>query len=208
MLQNRVGPQGNFIKTSARGNWMGNRGQLHNAGKSILRPFKLKAWLICLLEFKGRRREVMAPNLYTELFFLDEATALAAGHRPCFECRREQAGLFKVAWIKGNPQYHFDSKVAINEIDQVIHEQRINKDGTKITFKALLKDLPNGVFIEIDDQPYLLSNGRRYSWSPAGYGKAYPLNQNELVSVLTPASIVNAIRVGYRPQMELDRGGT
>jgi hypothetical protein len=207
MLQNRVDPQGNFIETSAHGNWMGNRGQLHNTGKSILRPFKLKAWLICLLEFKGRRREVMAPNLYTELFFWDEATALAAGHRPCFECRREQADRFKVAWIKGNPQYHFDSKVAISKIDEVIHEQRINKDGIKITFKALLKDLPNGVFIEINDQPYLLSNGHRYSWSPDGYGKAYPLNQNELVTVLTPASVVNAIRAGYQPQMEIDGDG-
>jgi hypothetical protein len=204
MLQNRIDPHGNFIKTNARGNWMGNRGQLHNTGKSILRPFKLKAWLICLLEFKGRRRQVMAPNLYTELFFLDEATALAAGHRPCFECRREDAGRFKLAWIKGNPKYGFDSKIAINKIDKVIHEQRINKDGIKMTFRALLKDLPSGVFFEMNGQPYLLANGHRYLWSPDGYGNGYRLNRNELVKVLTPRSVVNAIQAGYRPQMAID----
>src|ERR1700743_3660322 len=102
MLQNRVDPQGNIIKTTARGAWMGNRGQLHNEQRQIVRPFKLKAWLTCLLQFNGRKREVMSPQRYTELFFLDEATAFAAGHRPCFECRRKDYDLFKSFWLQGN----------------------------------------------------------------------------------------------------------
>ncbi len=82
MLQNRVDPLGNIIRTAARGSWMGNRGLLHDENQNIRRPFKLQAWLICLLEFKGRKRPVMAPRQYTELFFMDEATAFSAGHRP------------------------------------------------------------------------------------------------------------------------------
>ena len=88
-MQNRVDPFGNIIATKARGEWMGNRGKIHNDNKEITHAFKLKAWLTCKLEFKNRRREVMGLKTYTELFFLDEATAFAAGHRPCFECRRE-----------------------------------------------------------------------------------------------------------------------
>jgi len=99
MLQNRVDPLGNIIKTPARGQWMGNRGVIHNDKKEILRPFKLKAWITCKLEFKNWKRQVMTPNRYTELFFLDEATAFGAGHRPCFECRRDDYNLFKSYWL-------------------------------------------------------------------------------------------------------------
>src|SRR5882757_4708468 len=122
MLQNRVDPKGNIFKTSARGAWMGNRGVLHDGGKTILRPFRHKAWIICALQFKGRHRAIMAPNRWTELFFLDEATAFAAGHRPCFECRREDAVRFKAAWLRGNPEYGFDPKITIGKIDEVIHQ--------------------------------------------------------------------------------------
>jgi hypothetical protein len=113
MLQNRVDPFGNLIKTRARGTWMGNRGVLHDDKQQLLRPFKLKAWLTCRLEFKGRKRQIMAPHRWTELFFLDEATAFAAGHRPCFECRRSDFNKFKSLWIKGNPEYNFDEKTPI-----------------------------------------------------------------------------------------------
>ena len=106
-MQNRVNPYGKIIETEARGAWMGNRGLLHNENKEIVRPYKLKAWITCLLQFKGRQREIMSPNRYTELFFLDEATALAAGHRPCFECRKEDYNKFKSLWIKGNPGCNF-----------------------------------------------------------------------------------------------------
>ncbi len=204
MLQNRVDPQGNIIKTSARGAWLGNRGQLHGDTKTILRPFKLKAWLICVLEFKGRHRQVMAPNLYTELFFFDEATAFSAGHRPCFECRRDDANRFKTAWLKGNPEYGFDAKVHIGEIDEIIHQERIGKDGRKITFEGFIKDLPEGVFVEIDGNPYLFANKTMWHWTSFGYEEGAPLPASERVTVLTPKSVVNAFSSGYRPQIGIE----
>src|ERR1700730_14192737 len=101
-LQNRVDPFGRLIRTTARGAWMGNRGLIHNEYQQIVRTFRLKAWITCRLEFKGWYRKVMSPNRYTELFFLDEATAFSAGHRPCAECRREDFNRFKAAWLQGN----------------------------------------------------------------------------------------------------------
>ncbi len=201
MLQNRVDPQGNIITTSARGAWMGNRGQLHDQGKAIKRQFKLKAWLICLLEFNGRHRQVMAPGRYTELFFMDEATAFAAGHRPCFECRRQDYNRFKAAWLKGNPEYGFNEKTSFQEIDQLLHKERIDRNGNKITHKANIKDLPDGAFILIGDEPHLLANNLIYHWAPAGYESALPLSEITTVTVLTPKSTLNAFRAGYRPQL-------
>jgi hypothetical protein len=202
MLQNRVDPHGDIIKTPARGAWLGNRGQLHNKGKTILRPFKHKAWIICLLKFKDRHRQVMAPNLWTELFFLDEATAFAAGHRPCFECRREDAKRFKGAWLSGNPEYGFPANVIIGKIDEVVHNERIGPDNSKITFEADINNLPDGTFIEIDGEAYLLVNKYIYKWSPEEYSEKLPYPQKEKVCVLTPRSVVNAFR-GYRPQMAI-----
>ena len=204
MLQNRVDPQGNIIKTSARGAWLGNRGQLHGDTQTILRPFKLKAWLICVLEFKGRHRQVMAPNLYTELFFLDEATAFAAGHRPCFECRRDDANRFKIAWLKGNPEYRFDHKVLIGKIDEIIHQERIDKNGRKVTFEAIVNDLPDGVFVQIDGEPYLLVRPVAWHWTPFGYEQGALIPASAKVTVLTPRSVFNAFCSGYRPQMGID----
>lgn len=203
MLQNRVNPYGDIIKTSARGAWIGNRGQLHGNTKTILRPFKLKAWITCLLQFKGRHREVMSPGLWTELFFLDEATAFAAGHRPCFECRRDDAKRFKTAWLKGNPGFGLDIKTAISKIDEVTHRERIDPNGDKVTFEADVQDLPDGTFIEIDKEPYLIADTQLFNWTPAGYKKpGLPLRQGQ-VTVLTPRSTVNAFKAGYRPQMSI-----
>lgn len=202
MLQNRVDPKGNIIATSARGAWLGNRGQLHGRGKTILRPFKHQAWIICLLQFKGRRREVMSPNLWTELFFLDEATAFAAGHRPCFECRRDDAGRFKTAWLKGNPQYGFGHKTAIGKIDAVIHAERITKDGGKVSYEAIGNDLPDGAFIEIGGKPHLVANSKIFRWTPFGYEESLPL-PGHVVTVLTPWSVVEAFRAGYKVQVGL-----
>jgi len=203
MHQNRVDPHGNIITTSARGAWLGNRGQLHGKGKTILRPFKHKAWIICLLQFKGRHRQIMAPNLWTELFFLDEATAFAAGHRPCFECRREDAARFKAAWLQGNTPYGFDKITSINNIDDILQTQRIAADGSKVSYKAPLVGLPDGVFIELNSQPYLLADQQIYPWTPFGYGAPHALPADEQVTVLTPLSVVNAFREGYKPQIGL-----
>lgn len=194
MLQNRVNPFGTLICTPARGTWLGNRGVLHDRGKVILRPFKHKAWISCELQFKGRKREIMGPNLWTELFFLDEATALAAGHRPCFECRRADAKRFKQAWINGNTNYGFDMKTPISKIDEVLQVERIDAKGNKVTFTSMLKDLPDGTFIALGDEAYLVIHGRLFLWSPFGYTEAEPIPPSARVEVLTPKSIVNALK--------------
>ena len=200
-LQNRVNPYGEIIETKARGSWMGNRGLLHNPEQHIIRPYKLKAWITCLLEFKGRYREIMTPNLYTELFFLDEATAFAAGHRPCFECRREDSNRFKAYWLKGNPAYNFSLKTSINAIDKILHQERMNEDGSKKMYKTNAGSLPDGTFISINKSPYLIINRHMYLWTPAGYTKKQTLPVDDEVNVLTPKSIVNAFYAGYVPQM-------
>jgi hypothetical protein len=202
MLQNRADPKGNIIATSARGAWLGNRGQLHGSGKTILRPFKHKAWIICVLQFKGRHRQVMSPNLWTELFFLDEATAFAAGHRPCFECRRDDADHFKAAWLKGNPEYGFSKKTSVKEIDEILQHERIGGNKQKVTFLAPINDLPDGAFIQIANEPYLVANSAIHHWTPFGYDKTAPLPFGE-VEVLTPKSIINAFKAGYRPQISI-----
>jgi hypothetical protein len=201
MLPNRVDPWGNIIKTSARGSWMGNRGVLHDEHQNILYPFKLKAWLICLLEFNGRQRQVMAPRRYTELFFLDEATAFSAGHRPCFECRRKDFNQFKACWVKGNPEYGFNEKTSIQKIDEILHQERIDRNGSKISYAGDIKNLPDGSFVIYDDKPALIANALIFPWSPFGYEKGIVLPRAEKVTVLTPRSVVNAFRAGYLPQM-------
>jgi hypothetical protein len=203
MHQNRVNPQGQIISTPARGNWMGNRGHLHDEQKKIVRPFKLKAWLICVLEFKDRKRQIMKPGRYTELFFFDEATAFAAGHRPCFECRRKDYEKFKSLWLKGNPGHCFADRTSIQEIDKVLHRERISADGSKVVFKAIIGELHYGTFIEFEGEPYVLANKLIYHWTPFGYDRKIQLRSSTEVQVLTPASTVQAFRAGYIPQIFL-----
>jgi len=202
-LQNRVDPEGNIISTSARGAWIGNRGVIHNDQKQIVRPFKLKAWIACALQFKGRHRVVMTPNRWTELFFLDEATAFAAGHRPCFECRRDDANRFKAAWLKGNPGYGFGLKTPIGKIDDIIHSERITADRSKVTFEEDPKKLPDGTFILFDNNRYLIYQHKMYLWTPFGYENGIDIPAKSKIRALTPASIVNAFAAGYMPQMDL-----
>ncbi|HEY4064313.1 MAG TPA: hypothetical protein VGM30_20550 [Puia sp.] len=206
MLQNRVDPFGAIITTPARGAWTGNRGVLHNAGQQILRPFRLKAWITCRLEFKGRKRKVMSPDRWTELFFLDEATSLAAGHRPCFECRREDATRFKHFWLKGNPGYGFDERTSINEIDKILHNERIDREGSKVTFTKSYTNLPNGAFILYEGLPFLVFDRLLFKWSPFGYEKGGALPHLDKMTVLTPRSIVNTLRAGYIPQVSVRPG--
>jgi hypothetical protein len=203
MLQNRVDPYGNLIITPARGAWMGNRGLLHNEHQQIIRPFRLKAWITCVLEFRGRKRKVMSPDLYTELFFLDEATAFAAGHRPCFECRRADYNRFKSFWLKGNPEYGFNEKTSIQLIDNILHRERLNSDGSKVKYEDKLSTLPDGCFVELNGKPHLFANNAVYEWSPFGYGEAQELPRSEFVTVLSPESTVNAFRAGYVPQISI-----
>ncbi len=194
---------GNIIDTTARGAWMGNRGQLHDDTRMILRPFKLKAWLTCVLQFKERKRAVMSPRLYTELFFLDEATAFAAGHRPCFECRREDHYHFKMYWLKGNPEYGFTKNTSINEIDAILHTERINSRGNKVTWLDNIDNLPAGTFIFMNGESFLIAGNHLHHWTPFGYDRNISLPKDTTVPVLTPRSVVNTFSAGYIPQIAI-----
>src|SRR5215472_1932663 len=145
--QNRVTPFGDIIATPERGTFMGNRGVLHDAVSRIKRAWQLKRWIICVLEFKERKRQVMTPGHYTELFFLDEATALAAGHRPCAECRRERFNAFRMAWRSAHPGSSDSPLPSAEEIDCQLHAERVGPDRSKRLFEASLDELPNGVFV-------------------------------------------------------------
>lgn len=203
MLQNRVNPKGEIINTEARGTLMGNRGVIHDVARKIVRAYKHKAWITCALQFKGRHRTVMSSNRWTELFFLDEATAFAAGHRPCCECRKEKFKQFKQCWLNGNPQYGFTSKVSIKEIDNIIHEERIDKNRGKVIHEANMREVPNGTFLVLGSDEFLLANDLIYRWSPFGYSQGIPVPQIERVKILTPRSIVNAFKAGYKTVIQL-----
>lgn len=180
---------------------MGNRGLIHNEHQEIVRPFRLKAWITCRLEFKDRHREVMSPGLYTELFFLDEVTAFSAGHRPCAECRREDYNRFKAAWIKGNPSFGFDAKTTIGNIDEILQQERMDDNGNKVTYAERLDKLPDGSFIEYKDKPHLIKQPNKIAaWTPSGYEETIELRGRIEVVVLTPKSIINTFRAGYVPQ--------
>lgn len=182
---------------------MGNRGVIHNHDKKITHAFKHKAWITCLLEFKGKKRTVMTPDRWTELFFLDEATAFSAGHRPCFECRRDDATRFKASWIQGNPSYNFTMKTSIKDIDDVIHRERIDHDKKKVTHQRKSSDIPEGTFVQIDNAPYLFSKAKLYLWTPFGYENTIEVPEGMMLTVLTPGSIVKAFHAGYVPQMKI-----
>ena len=177
---------------------MGNRGVLHGTNKELKRLCKTKAWIICLLEFKGRKRELMSPNAYTELFFLDEVTALAAGHRPCAECRRSRYNEFRKAWMDGN-QWKGNSAIRAPEMDEVLHRERIEGDN-KVTWSGRLLDLPHGTMFEFDQKSYALCDGKILEWSFGGYSSADQEAFPETVDVLTPRSVVNSLATGFRPE--------
>jgi len=213
--QNRVTPFGEIVAMPERGSLMGNRGILHDATAQhdpdarIRRRWAGRAWISCLLEFRGRRDPVMAPGHYTRLFFLDESTALSAGHRPCAYCRRADFLAFKAAWANANASLGLGPTSKAAEIDRVLHAERLGPGGTKRTYLAPLADLPDGVFVTLpgsastalsaaDQQPYLRWQGALWRWTPAGYAERLPIAV-VLATVLTPPSIVAALRAGYAP---------
>jgi hypothetical protein len=195
-LQNRVTPQGDIIATPHRGMFTGNRGIIHDpATKTLLtRRWSCNAWLTCVCEFRGRRRKVMGGRSWTELFFLDEATAFAAGHRPCFYCRRDDANRFRAAWEEGNGI----ADILAPDTDIVLHRERL--EGGKKRLHALpmpLRQLPDGTMVQAGTESYLIASGRALLWSPGGYCQA----QNALTDamLLTPPSTLRAFGAGYRP---------
>jgi hypothetical protein len=194
-LQNRVTPFGDIVATPARGMFTGNRGIIHDPSTKTLltKRWSNPAWLTCACEFRGRRREVMATQSWTELFFLDEATALAAGHRPCFYCRRDDANRFRAAWEAGKGI----ARVRARDIDAVLHAERLDRRTKRLhPLPCALEDLPDGAMLAAGDESYLMLQGRALRWSFAGYRAVDSKLHGALL--VTPPSTVNALRAGYR----------
>jgi hypothetical protein len=195
-LQNRVTPAGDIIATPHRGMFTGNRGIIHDTATRTLlaRRWANKAWLTCLCEFKGRRREVMGGRSWTELFFLDEATAFAAGHRPCFFCRRDDANRFRAAWEEGNGV----KNVLARDMDAVLHRERLDAGKKRLhPLPTPIDRLPDGTMVQEGTESYLIAQGRTLLWSPGGYRGAGRIVKDAIL--LTPPSTLRAMSAGYRP---------
>src|SRR6266567_7977333 len=198
-LQNRVTPLGTIVATTARGTLMGNRGRLHDAERRLRRTSVpgYRAWVTCQLEFRLRRRRVMTPGRYTELFFLDEATALAAGHRPCGECQRARYDLFRERWAAANRDLSTAARPSADDMDRVLHAERLGSGGAKRTYRDRLSHLPAGVMVADDEhRAFLVHERRLLRWTPGGYAGRESRRENAELSVLTPRSIVQAIARG------------
>ena len=194
-LQNRVSPFGELIVDPARGGLFGNRGgKFHRDDRTLgKRRHVSRAWICCVLSFKGRQRDVWG-RYYTELFFLDEPTALAAGHRPCFECRRAEATAFAENFAgKGK-------RAGAGEMDMVLHRERLANDGrSKRLHPVSLSDLPDGAFVTLGgNESFAVKGSRLLRWSPAGYNKAIARPSGNAM-MLTPPAITKALARGYEP---------
>jgi hypothetical protein len=193
-LQNRVTPTGDIIATPHRGLFTGNRGIIHDpATRTLLRKrWSSPAWLTCVCEFRGRRRDVMATRSWTELFFLDEATALAAGHRPCFYCRRDDANRFRAAWEQGNGAVGLRA----SDIDAVLHRERLDHGRKRLhPLPGPIETLPDGAMVQASGESFLITQGRASEWFPAGYAAACDVPDDAML--LTPPSTLRAIQAGY-----------
>jgi hypothetical protein len=204
-LQNRVSPAGEIFADPARGAFMGNRGgAIHDGERRIVRAYASRRWITCVLEFKGRRRTIMAPGRYTELFFLDEAVSLAAGHRPCAECRRDRFNAFKEAWIRSGNRREGGFLYA-DRIDEELHRARIDgqnaREKAKVIHSAALNSLPDGCFVRIAGADYLVWADALFRWSPGRYIEKRERPDNLTVTVLTPGPIVPCLSRGYMPEI-------
>jgi hypothetical protein len=195
-LQNRVTPSGDIVADPHRGLFTGNRGIIHDpATRTLLKKrWTTPAWLVCVCEFRGWRRKVMGGRSWTELFFLDEATAFAAGHRPCFFCRREDANRFRAAWQQGNGV----ADVLARDIDVVLHRERLDRGKKRLhPLLSPIEKLPDGAMVQTGDAYFLIVQGRVMRWSMAGYDKVSDAIENAML--LTPPSTLRAMVAGYRP---------
>jgi hypothetical protein len=190
-LQNRVNPYGEICFSAKRGNYMGNRGCLHNGEQKIFKHHQLKRWIICLLEFKTYYRKVMTKGRYTELFFWDEATAFAAGHRPCAECQRSRFVEFRNTWREANEQ----PTLSTIDMDSFLHNERLSEN--KIWH--FIDELPDGVFVELVDKSYLVKDKKLYEWTFGGYRKSETITTERKLKVLTPNSLVKTFQNGFQP---------
>jgi len=192
-LQNRVSPFGELFESFARGTLMGNRGgRLHRADKTLgSRRWASRQWICCRLAFNDRQREVWGDS-YTELFFLDEVTALSAGHRPCFECRRQDAKKFATLF-SGKKK-----RATAAAMDAVLHAERLDGKGKRTTLRKI-DTLPDGVMIAMAGKAFAVRGKKLLRWTPRGYTQAMPRPRKIAVDLLTPPSIVAVLKAGYRP---------
>jgi len=193
-LQNRVTPLGELVADPGRGLVYGNRGCLHDGSGRIRRSHNGKRWIACRLEFRGwLRRPLLQPGRFTELFFLDEATALAAGHRPCALCRREDFVRFAELWRELHPG--LDSRA--DGLDAHLHGERLDR-GARRLHDTAFAELPDGAFVLHDDVPRLVFGRSLPAWSPGGYGRPVPRPRLGRALVITPPSLVAVLREGWQ----------
>jgi hypothetical protein len=199
--QNRVTPLGELVADPARGLVYGNRGCLHDASGRIVRRYNGRRWIACRLEFKDWKRELLLqPGRFTELFFLDEATAFAAGHRPCALCRREDYRKFVTLWHDLRP----GDEPGADAIDARLHAERV-EPGTPVQrrYEAGFAELPRGAFVLCDGAPWLVDSDRLRRWTAAGYDAATARPTDGSAIVLTPPSLVAVLRAGWEPVVPL-----
>jgi hypothetical protein len=196
-LPNRVDPFGELFAHAARGLFMGNRGgRFHRDDRTLgTRRWTSRQWICCRLAFKGRHRNVWRTG-YTELFFLDEPTAFAAGHRPCFECRRKDAEAFAEAWKNA---FALPERPRAAEMDRLLHAERL--DGrSKRTYRMPVGDLPDGSLVAQDGGAFAVSGDTLLRWTPSGYAERVQRPRGAMADVLTPPAIVQVLAAGYAPQ--------
>ncbi len=201
--QNRVTPLGELIADPARGLVYGNRGCLHDGAGRIRRRYNGKRWIACRLSFRGwHRQPLMQPGRFTELFFLDEATAFAAGHRPCALCRREDYDRFVEVWRRIHPGH-----AGADAIDAQLHRERVDP-GTRahLTHDALLDELPDGAFVLHGGEPRLVLGARLLRWTPSGYRDAVERTSGARTTLITPPSSVEVLRTDRAPLVPFVHG--
>jgi hypothetical protein len=199
-LQNRVTPLGELVADPGRGLVYGNRGCLHDASGRIRRRYAGKRWIACRLEFRGwQRRPLLQPGRFTELFFLDEATAFAAGHRPCALCRREDYARLVAIWRELHP-----GQLGADAIDAQLHAERVAPDTrTQLHHHTALDRLPDGAFVLRDGAPFLVLGALLLRWTAAGYVAARPRPTRQQALLITPPSLVSVLRAGWQPLVPL-----
>lgn len=207
-LRNRVDPWGRLNEHASKaGTVMGNRGILHDAEQRVIKRWTTTAWVACDPKFRGKsRKPLFSPNRYSELFFLDEATALSAGHRPCAYCQRGKFDVFKALWARSAEPPLDSATLRIKAVDAELHGQRVSKGVEKVTYQAQVASLPEGTMIEVDGDAFLLHRGRRWRWSFQGYEPVDPLPPATRVRVLTPKGIVRVYSAGYQPDVHVSAG--
>jgi hypothetical protein len=202
-LQNRVDPFGELFASPARGTMFGNRGgRIHTDERTLTRRrWASRQWICCVLDFKGRQRDVWG-RYYTELFFLDEVTALSSGHRPCFECRREEAEDFAERWREA---YKMRERPYAPEMDDVLQAERLNGHAKRL-HRHRFDDLPDGAMIALEQGAFAVRGGSLLHWTPKGYDARKHRPRAITVDVLTPPAILAVLAMGYRPRWHPSAG--